>query len=89
MNQRTRIKICGLTREADLSAAVDAGADASGKQEKYWVEMSNLTQMVLRGITPTSFKKGDKVTVKMHPLKDGRKGGSYLLVTTADGKSYE
>lgn len=66
-----------------------AVADASGKQEKYWVEMSNLTQMVLRGITPTSFKKGDKVTVKMHPLKDGRKGGSYLLVTTADGKSYE
>ena len=66
-----------------------AVADATGKQEKYWVEMSNLTQMVLRGITPATFKKGDKVTVKMHPLKDGRKGGSYLLVTAADGKDYE
>ena len=30
MNQRTRIKICGLTREADVDAAVDAGADAIG-----------------------------------------------------------
>jgi phosphoribosylanthranilate isomerase len=30
MNQRTRIKICGLTRKADLQAAVDAGADAVG-----------------------------------------------------------
>ena len=30
MNQRTRIKICGLTREADLAAAVEAGADAIG-----------------------------------------------------------
>jgi len=30
MNQRTRIKICGLTREADLEAAVEAGADAIG-----------------------------------------------------------
>lgn len=30
MNQRTRIKICGLTREADLDAAVAAGADAVG-----------------------------------------------------------
>ena len=30
MNQRTRIKICGLTREADIDAAVNAGADAIG-----------------------------------------------------------
>jgi phosphoribosylanthranilate isomerase len=30
MHQRTRIKICGLTRERDLDAAVDAGADAVG-----------------------------------------------------------
>jgi phosphoribosylanthranilate isomerase len=30
MNQRTRIKICGLTREADIDAAVEAGADAVG-----------------------------------------------------------
>jgi phosphoribosylanthranilate isomerase len=30
MNQRTRIKICGLTREADVDAALDAGADAIG-----------------------------------------------------------
>ncbi len=30
MNQRTRIKICGLSREADIDAAVEAGADAVG-----------------------------------------------------------
>ncbi|MDP1692933.1 MAG: phosphoribosylanthranilate isomerase [Burkholderiaceae bacterium] len=30
MNARTRVKICGLTREADVAAAVEAGADAIG-----------------------------------------------------------
>jgi phosphoribosylanthranilate isomerase len=30
MSHRTRIKICGLTRAADVTAAVEAGADAVG-----------------------------------------------------------
>jgi phosphoribosylanthranilate isomerase len=30
MSHRTRIKICGVTREADVDAAVQAGADAIG-----------------------------------------------------------
>ena len=30
MNQRTRIKICGLSQVADVEAAVESGADAIG-----------------------------------------------------------
>jgi hypothetical protein len=61
----------------------------NGQPVKYWIEMSNLTNMVVRGIKPSTFKKGDPITVKMHPLKDGRPGGSYTVITAADGKEYE
>ena len=61
----------------------------NGETVNYWVEMSNLTNMVTRGIGRTTFKAGDRVTVNLHPLKDGRPGGSYLTITAADGKVYE
>ena len=50
--QRTRIKICGITREQDLRAAVDAGADAVGfvfypKSPRF------ITPEQLRALAPT------------------------------------
>ena len=67
---------------------VDVKRD-NGETMNYWVEMSNLTNMVLRGIGRTTFKTGDTITVTLHPLKDGRPGGSYITITAADGKVYE
>ena len=55
----------------------------------YWIEMSNLPNMIRRGIGQATFKPGDKVTVNLHPLKDGRPGGSYVTIVAADGKTYE
>jgi hypothetical protein len=64
--------------------SLDIAVVEKGKMVKYWIEMSNLTNMVQRGIKKTTFKPGDNVTVKMHPLKDGRPGGSYVNIKTAD-----
>ena len=60
-----------------------------GEVSTYWVEMSNLTNMIRRGIGQATFKPGDTVTVKLHPLKDGRPGGNYVTISTPDGKTYE
>ncbi len=60
-----------------------------GKKVNYWIEMSNLPNMIRRGIGRATFKPGDQVTVKLHPLKDGRAGGSYVTITTAAGKTYD
>lgn len=38
------------------------------------------------GLTPSNLKAGDKVTVRAHPLRDGRPGGSFVDVTLPDGR---
>jgi hypothetical protein len=66
---------------------VDAKAD-NGDPVKYVVEMSNIANMLKVGFTATTFKAGDKVTVTLHPLIDGRPGGNYIVATSADGKQF-
>jgi len=67
---------------------IDVRAD-NGDVQSYWVEMSNIPNMIKRGIVQSTFKPGDVVTVRLNPLKDGRPGGNYLTITAADGKTYE
>ena len=63
--------------------------DDKGETARYTIEMSNLTNTIDRGIGQGTFKPGDKVTVNLHPLKDGRLGGSYITIVGPDGKRYE
>ena len=63
--------------------------EENGETVKYWIEMSNLPNMIRRGIGVNTFKPGDVVTVNMHPIKDGRPGGSYTTIIAADGNTYE
>ena len=65
------------------------GKGENGETSSYWIEMSNLPNMIRRGIGQETFKPGDKVKVNFHPLRDGRPGGSYVTIVGADGKTYE
>lgn len=61
----------------------------NGEVMNYWIEMSNIPNMIRRGIGQGTFKPGDRVTAKVHPLKDGRPGGNYVTIVAADGKLYD
>ena len=67
---------------------VDA-ADESGKMVTWWIEMSNITNMLRSGMTKDSFKEGDLVTVTMHPLSNGKPGGNQMKIVKADGTVYD
>jgi len=60
--------------------------NADGKLESWAIEMNSPNNLVDEGWKRTSIKAGDKVTVKINPLRDGRPGGRYIGITLSDGK---
>jgi hypothetical protein len=60
--------------------------NASGKSDSWAIEMNSPNNLVHLGWKRTSIKSGDKVTVKINPLRDGRPGGLYIGITLPDGK---
>jgi hypothetical protein len=52
--------------------------DAAGKETEYSIEASSPNNLARRGWKRTSLKPGDHATVVIHPLKDGKTGGSLV-----------
>jgi hypothetical protein len=59
--------------------------DAGGTDE-WSVEMGSPFELLRVGWTPTTVKVGDKVSIQIHPVKDGTKGGGYVDGTDASGR---
>jgi hypothetical protein len=64
-----------------------AGAD--GKTETWAIEMNSPQNLIRTGWKRTTIKPGDIVTVVVHPLRDGKPGGSYKSITLANGTTLD
>jgi hypothetical protein len=58
---------------------------SGGGSELWAIEMNSPNALLNKGWKRTSFKPGDKVKIVVHPLRDGKKGGTVVEATTADG----
>jgi len=58
---------------------------ASGKPLQWALEMGAPAQQARVGWKPDSVKPGDKVTVIIHPLKDGSRGGQFVTAVLPNG----
>ena len=57
-------------------------------QAQYWnIEMTSPNNLTQQGWKRTSLKPGDRVTVSIHPLRDGKAGGSFLSVVLPNGST--
>jgi hypothetical protein len=59
--------------------------DGKGGEKVWGLEGAAVGEMSRRGWSRQIVKPGDKITVEIHPLRDGRAGGSLGKVTLADG----
>jgi hypothetical protein len=57
-----------------------------GKSIEWSVEMGAPFEVIRTGLKPSSLKQGDKLTVVIHPMRDGSHGGLYVSATRPDGK---
>lgn len=60
-------------------------AEENGSESQWAFESNSTGQLTRVGWSPDAIKPGDEVTIIMHPLKDGTRGGSIVEVQLADG----
>ena len=58
---------------------------ADGAEVVWAIEMNAPQNLVRQGWKRTTLNSGDKVSVVVHPLRDGKPGGSFVAITLADG----
>ena len=60
--------------------------DNQGTETEWSIESGAPGMMLRNGWKPSTLKSGDKVTLTLHPLRDGKPGGSLVKVTVPDGR---
>lgn len=65
---------------------IEIDVPANGKVVHWSIELNSPNNLKRQGWTRTALKAGDKVTLRMNPLRDGKHGGLFLDVRLANGK---
>jgi hypothetical protein len=65
---------------------IEADIKVPDGTEHWAIEMTAPNNLVQEGWKRTTIKPGDRVTLYVHPLRSGGKGGSFSGVKLADGK---
>jgi hypothetical protein len=60
---------------------------AAGAPVEWSIETAAPIVLLRAGIKPTSLQPGDKISLRLHPLKSGGPGGSLIEVKKGDGST--
>lgn len=89
-DQEKLITLQGTVRAFDWAnphSWIQVLVPADGKVTEWSVEMSGPGGLARKGWKPRTLKQGDKVTIVIHPLRDGGPGGSFVSVVLPNGQT--
>lgn len=68
---------------------IDMMVTTNGQQQLWSVEAGATGTMMRQGWKKDTVKNGDKVTLYLHPLREGANSGSLIKVVLADGRELQ
>ena len=68
--------------------SIEASPAGTAEVSRWDIEATSPSTLASIGLTAEAVHAGDRVTVGIRPLRDGRHGGSMVFVIGPDGKSY-
>ena len=93
MFDRTRtIQITGVVKEflwtnPHSSFKVEVTGAGGAEAQVWFIEMNATSNLVHEGWKKNTIKPGEKVTVTINPLRDGRPGGWFIGITLPNGST--
>ena len=85
-DQSKQVSISGTVRDFQWTNP-HAFVQLEDAQGKMWgVELNSPNNLVRQGWKRSVLKPGDKISVTLNPLRDGRPGGLFNAVTLPDGR---
>ncbi len=91
-NQREIMTIVGTVVEFQWTnphAFIELEERRGGSVRHWSIELNSPNNLSRQGWRRTSLRPGERVTLRMNPLRDGSPGGLFLDLTKADGTTLD
>ncbi|WP_336980599.1 DUF6152 family protein [Altererythrobacter fulvus] len=88
-DQKKIVTLVGTVAEFQWTnphAFIEIDVPGGGKVLHWSIELNSPNNLKRQGWSRVSLKTGDKITLRMNPLRDGKPGGLFLDLKKADGK---
>jgi len=88
-DQRKVMTLEGTVREFQWTnphSFIELDVSTGGKLQRWSIELNSPNNLTRQGWRRTSLKAGEKISVRIAPLRDGHPGGLFLDLRKADGK---